>query len=119
MPRFKVPYNDKTLMAWAERRFGKSKAKRIRWRKLKNANWYGTWDWNGTIELNLAMIRSRSTLYRTMAHEWKHAQQTWREYKKLSKIYSYKNHPLEKEARMAERLSQVANNSKKVKPEFF
>ena len=63
----------------------------------------GLWDWDGTIRLNLYHIHSNTTMYRTLAHEWTHAQQLWREYKKWDKKLPYDENPLEIEARKRER----------------
>jgi hypothetical protein len=93
--------NEKTLMRWATRKLGPSKCKKVRYYRSKKQV-YGYWDWVGCIHLNKSMIGSTGSLYRTMAHEWTHAQQTWREYKKHIKA-AYDDHPLEKAAREAEK----------------
>jgi hypothetical protein len=91
-----------TLFRWAERRLGPSKCKKIKFCRRKEA-WYGEWDWNGTIRLNLYYIKSPTTMYRTLAHEWTHAQQCWKDYKKWYKKVGYENNPLEVEARKVEK----------------
>jgi hypothetical protein len=93
---------EQTLYRWAKKKLGPSKCKRIRFCKRKG-DWYGEWDWEGTITLNLKKIQSTGTLYRTLAHEWTHAQQMWREYKKWDRRVPYKKNPLEIEARKRER----------------
>lgn len=91
-----------TLYKWAERKLGPSKCKQIKFCNRKDF-WYGEWDWDGTIRLNLRYIKSRTTLYRIVAHEWTHAQQSWREYKKWDRRVEYRKNPLEIEARKVER----------------
>ena len=94
---------EKTLIKWAERRFGKSKCKRIKF--CDNASYiYGNYDWKGTIRINIRMCRSPRTVYKTLAHEWTHAQQSKKEYKYWWMRTSYWEHPLEIEARLRERL---------------
>ena len=91
-----------TLYKWAEKRLGPSNCKKIKYCRRKE-NFYGEWDWNGTIKLNLYHIKSPTTLYRTLAHEWTHAQQSWQEYKKFDKKFGYDDNPLELEAIQRER----------------
>ena len=91
-----------TLYKWAEKRLGPSKCKKIKYCRRKE-NWLGEWDWDGTIKLNLYHIRSNTTMYRTLAHEWTHAQQSWQEYKKFDKKFGYDDNPLELEAIQRER----------------
>ena len=91
-----------TLWKWAKRKLGPSRCKVIKlcYRKDK---WIGEWDWEGTIRLNIPQIGSTSSIYRALAHEWTHAQQRYTDYRKLDKIYKYKYHPQEVEARKRER----------------
>jgi hypothetical protein len=91
-----------TMMKWCERKLGPSRCKDIKlcYRKDK---WLGEWNWEGVIRLNINHIGSTSTLYRTLAHEWTHAQQRYSEYMKLDKMYKYKYHPHEVQARKRER----------------
>jgi hypothetical protein len=91
-----------TLMKWAIKKLGPSKCKKIKFCRRRE-DWMGLWDWNGTIRLNLYHIHSNTTMYRTLAHEWTHAQQLWREYKKWDKKLPYDENPLELAARKRER----------------
>ena len=91
-----------TLYKWAEKRLGPSKCKTIKFCNRKDF-WYGEWDCEGTIRLNLRYIKSPTTLYRIVAHEWTHAQQSWGEYKKWDKRVGYRKNPLEIEARKIEK----------------
>jgi hypothetical protein len=64
----------------------------------------GEYEWKtGIITLNLTWIKSQPTLYKTLAHEWTHAQQLWRDYKYYDARFPYKEHPLELEAKEVER----------------
>jgi hypothetical protein len=95
-----IPKHD-TMMSWCQKKLGKSRCKRIKlcYRKDK---WLGEWDWEGTIRLNINQLHSTTSLYRTLAHEWTHAQQRYKDYVKLDKIYKYEHHPLEVHARRVE-----------------
>ncbi len=99
------PTKPSTLYAWAERKFGPSKCKDIRFVKSKSkSKWMGEYEWKtGIITLNLTWIKSAPTLYKTLAHEWTHAQQLWRDYKYYDARFPYKEHPLELEAKEVER----------------
>lgn len=92
------------LMAWALKRLGPSKCKRIQLVNRPNWTFYGDWNWDGTIRINIGRIGYRKQLYRVLAHEWTHAQQYWRDYKKYLFDYEYWHHPLEVEARQREKL---------------
>ena len=90
-----------TLYNWAQRKLGPSNCKQIKW--VDNASGdLGTWDWQGTIRLNKREIKSNTTLYRVLAHEWTHAQQSYKQYLKGNK-HGYWQNPLEVQARRAER----------------
>jgi len=91
------------LMAWANKKLGPSKCKRIKLVNRPKSDWMGMWDWNGEIMINMAQIGYRKKLYRILAHEWTHAQQYWRDYKKSLLTHSYWEHPLEVDARGRER----------------
>lgn len=99
------PTKPATLYAWAERKFGPSKCKDIRFIYSKSkTKWMGEYEWKtGIITLNLTWIKSAPTLYKTLAHEWTHAQQLWRDYKYYDARHEYKDHPLELEAKEVER----------------
>ena len=99
------PTKPATLYAWAERKFGPSKCKDIRFVHSKSKKkWMGEYEWKtGIITLNLTWIKSSPTLYKTLAHEWTHAQQLWRDYKYYDARFPYKEHPLELEAKEVER----------------
>ena len=95
--------NPITLYQWAKRRFGKSKCLKVVYHNNKHS-YYGEYDFEKrVIRLNLRYIQSYGTLYRTMAHEWTHAQQSEYRYYKLLKKYGYKNHPYEIMARNREK----------------
>jgi hypothetical protein len=95
--------SEKALMKWAKDKFGESKCYRIKFCDNGSGN-YGTYDWEGTIRINLRMCRSPRTIYKVLAHEWTHAQQSYRAYLKWSKRTTYWNNPLEREARHREKL---------------
>lgn len=100
------PTKPETLYKWAERKFGPSKCTAIRFIRLNpdKPKWLGEYCWDdGVITLNLTWIKSFPTLYRTLAHEWTHAQQMWRDYKWYEARYEYKENPLEKKARKREK----------------
>ena len=99
------PTKPATLYAWAERKFGPSKCKDILFVHSKaKKKWMGEYEWKtGIITLNLTWIKSSPTLYKTLAHEWTHAQQLWRDYKYYDARFPYKEHPLELEAKEVER----------------
>lgn len=102
------PTKPETLYRWAERKFGPSKCKSIRFVNVAVKNpkskWMGEFEWEtGVITLNLHYIKSYPTLYKTLAHEWTHAQQLWRDYKYYGSRCSYQEHPLELEAKEVER----------------
>ena len=62
------PTKPATLYAWAERKFGPSKCKDIRFVKTspKKTKWMGEYEWKtGIITLNLTWIKSSPTLYKT------------------------------------------------------
>lgn len=94
--------NTNTLMRWAERKLGPSRCKAIIVvdRKTTDMGW---WDWQGHIYINIRGIRSMTTVYRILAHEWTHAQQKWSTYKKYAYKYTYRNNPCEIAARKRER----------------
>ena len=102
------PTKPETLYRWAERKFGPSKCKLIKFVKVevktKSKRWMGEFEWeSGIIKLNLHYIKSAPTLYKTLAHEWTHAQQLWRDYKYFGSRCTYQEHPLELEAKEVER----------------
>lgn len=105
------PTKPETLYRWAERKFGPSKCKAIKFVRIprsKKSKWMGEYCWeNGVITLNLAYIKSAPTLYKTLAHEWTHAQQLWRDYKWYDARYEYKDNPLEIKAKRRERRMYV------------
>lgn len=95
--------NPITLYKWAERRFGKSRCLKVVYRN-NNQSYFGEYNFEERIiKINLRHVRSYGTLYRTMAHEWSHAQQSEYWYFKLLKKYGYKNHPYEIMARNREK----------------
>ena len=96
------PIRPETLMRWAESKLGPSKCRRIIYINRKKEDWLGEWDWEGVITINLHRVKSYSTLYRTVAHEWAHAQQKYRDYKYWHRRRDYKGNPLEKEATFVE-----------------
>jgi len=91
------------LMAWALKKLGPSKCKRILIVNRPNWTFYGDWDWDGTIRINIGLIGYRKKLYQVLAHEWTHAQQSYRDYKKYFSDHEYWHHPLEVEARAREK----------------
>jgi hypothetical protein len=99
------PTKPATLYAWAERKFRRSNSKDIRLvHAIAKKKWMGEYEWKtGIITLNLTWIKSSPTLYKTLAHEWTHAQQLWRDYKYYDARFPYKEHPLELEAKEVER----------------
>jgi len=98
------PIKEKTLKAWAERKLGSSKCKQIIYVNRKRSNWLGEFIWEtGTIKINLHKVNSYHSLYRTVAHEWTHAQQYYREYKYWDSRKKYEDNPLEKEANFVEK----------------
>jgi|LakMenE18May11ns_1017448.scaffolds.fasta_scaffold9822730_1 hypothetical protein len=98
----KSQINTDTLMLWAGRKLGPSKCKRIFIVDRQNAD-YGWYDWNGNIYINIRNAGSMPSIYRTLAHEWTHAQQTYNQYTKLHKRYGYDNNPYEIAARNREK----------------
>lgn len=98
----KSEVNADTLMRWANRKLGPSRCKRILIvdRKCTDYGWY---DWHGTVYINIRNISSMTSVYRTMAHEWTHAQQTYGRYTAYHKKHGYKNNPYEVAARRRER----------------
>ena len=98
----KSEINADTLMRWAERRLGPSKCKRILIvdRKDKDYGWY---DWYGKIYINIRNLGSMTSVYRTVAHEWTHAQQKEFMYARLHKKHGYRKNPYEEAARRRER----------------
>ena len=94
--------NADTLMRWAERKLGPSKCERVLIVDRQTTD-YGWYDWYGTIYINIRNIGSMSSVYRTMAHEWTHAQQKGFMYTRLYKRHGYRNHPYEIAARRRER----------------
>lgn len=98
----KALINTNTLMMWATRKLGPSRCKRILIVDRKTLD-YGWYDWNGNIYLNIRNLGSMVSVYRTLAHEWTHAQQTYYRYLKFHKRYGYYNNPYEIAARKRER----------------
>ena len=96
----KKPDPDRMLQ-WCQRRLGPSRCRTIRVVDRARPEYYGWWDWDRTIWINVRWIKSRTQLYRVLAHEWTHAQQRWRDYKKG--IPLGEGNPLEIEARKRER----------------
>jgi len=95
--------NPDQLMKWALKRLGPSKCKYIQIVNQPRWNFMGDWDWNGRIRINIAHISYQRKLYAVLAHEWTHAQQYWKDYKKYFWDYEYWHHPLEVEARAREK----------------
>jgi hypothetical protein len=103
MPKLtKSQINTDILMRWAQRKLGPSKCERILIVDRQSTN-YGWYDWNGLIYINIRNIGSMSSVYRTLAHEWTHAQQKGFMYARLDKKHGYKNNPYEVAARRRER----------------
>jgi predicted metal-dependent hydrolase len=95
--------SEKALYNWAESKFGTSRCRRIKFCNNASGD-YGSYDWEGTIRINLRMCRSPRTIYKVIAHEWTHAQQSYRAYKYWLSRTTYWKHPLEREARHREKL---------------
>jgi hypothetical protein len=95
--------SEQALYKWAEIKFGTSRCHRIKFCNNASGD-YGSYDWEGTIRVNLRMCRSPRTIYKVIAHEWTHAQQSYRAYKYWSSRTTYWKHPLEREARHREKL---------------
>jgi hypothetical protein len=103
MPKLKkTSINADTLMMWAKRKLGPSRCKRILIVDRKSTD-YGWYDWAGSIYINIRQLGSMASVYRTVAHEWTHAQQTYGRYSKLHKKWGYKDNPYEIAARQRER----------------
>lgn len=94
--------NTDTLMRWAKRKLGPSKCKEIKIVDRQNTN-YGWYEWHGVIYINIRNMRSMTSVYRTVAHEWTHAQQKEFMYARLFRHHGYRNHPYEVAARRRER----------------
>ena len=98
-----VPIKPETLYLWAKKKFGDSKCMEIKYCNNKNPE-YGQYSFGDkVIRLNLRHIRNRTHIYRVVAHEWTHAQQSATWYFRYQKIYGYHFNPYEVRARERER----------------
>jgi hypothetical protein len=98
----KSDINTNTMMEWSKRNLGPSRCKRILIvdRKCTHHGWY---DWFGNIYINIRHVCSMTSIYRTLAHEWTHAQQTRVRYLAYNRKYGYWGNPFEVAARRRER----------------
>jgi hypothetical protein len=98
----KSDVNTDTLMKWANRNLGPSRCKKIRIVSRK-CTYHGWYDWFGTVYINIRHVGSMTSIYRTLAHEWTHAQQKRVKYLAYNRKYGYRDNPFEVDARQRER----------------
>jgi len=96
--------NPNELRKFALETLGPSRCKTIAFTWDKRSKNAGSWDWEGTITINMARVRSDREIRRTLLHEWVHAQQSYRWYAYYHYKLGYKRNPYEIAARRAEKL---------------
>ena len=92
-----------TLYKWAERRFGKSKCVGVKYCNNKKRQYAEYSFTDKMIRINLRFVKNNTQVYRVMAHEWTHAQQSMSWYFRYHDIYGYSFNPYEIRARENER----------------
>lgn len=96
------------VMEWCKKTFGVSKINgsypKLVFHK-KNKGWAGHYDpWKNEIHVYKDRHRALISFIGTIIHEFAHYHQSIkRQYQKQDKIFSYKNHPLERQATKVER----------------